>query len=1010
MAFVSDSAYPRLSKKPEPLELARAFTPTENELDYAAQRTRTPGARLAFLVLLKAFQRIGYFEQIADIPPVVIHHVAVQSGLLNARSDLRDYDGPYRQRLQQMVREYLEVHPYDLAARRIAVDACMEAAQTREDLPDIINVALENLVCRRYELPAFDTLRRMAITCRKVVNRNYHRLVNGRLTPELRDKLTDLTKVPLTDRVSPWDAIKDEAKRPSVKHMKEYLEHAEWLASQTVEGLFEGVPQQKVKQFAAAAGAYNAADLEKIKETRKRFTLMAALIQHRRADALDSLARMFIRQNESMHGHARDALEKHRNDRVGITEALVDRLHRAILAARDEEVSLADRHKAALDILLQNVDVTIEQCEGVAATAGDNYIPFLGRMYYSQRRGFIGFLQHARPHSTSQDRTIEDAIAFVLENCDSHQRRIKVIETLTNGKDRKIMVPLLDLSFVSNKWWPHVTGQKAREPAPETVDRHFFELCVFAQVVDELKSGDLFIAGSEEYADYTAQLVSQEDYTAGVETLCEQIGFPADPKEGVAKLKKHLAETAEKVDKRFPHNHEVAIVDGEPTLRRMVAVDKAGKMYLEQLIKVRLEKTDILKVLADTELCLNWTKNFGPVSGMQGKIESSRERYVATTFCYGCALGPAQTARCLKWADRKQIAMPNHRHITEADLDKAINQVIEVYERMDLHKYWGSGRTASADGTKRDTHPQSLTTEYHIRHGGYGGIGYYIVSDTYIALFSRFIPCGAYEGHMILDFLTEKRTALQPETIHGDTHSQSEPIFGVSYMLGIDLMPYIRNWQDLILYLPDAKAHYEHIGELFGDCIDWKVIEEHLPDILRVIMSIKAGKFPPSTVLRRLSTHSRKNRLYFAFKELGRVIRTVFLLRYLDSAELRRNIRIATNKSELHNELIQWISFGKAGLIHARTRDEERKMIKYNHLVANLLVLHNIAGMTRALRQVREDGFGHAITKEALSGLTPYISEHINRFGVYELDLSYQPSPLPFDMEIMEEKRMASAA
>ena len=33
-------------------------------------------------------------------------------------------------------------------------------------------------------------------------------------------------------------------------------------------------------------------------------------------------------------------------------------------------------------------------------------------------------------------------------------------------------------------------------------------------------------------------------------------------------------------------------------------------------------------------------------------------------------------------------------------------------------------------------------TEYHVRYGGYGGIGYYLVSDTYIALFSRFIPCG----------------------------------------------------------------------------------------------------------------------------------------------------------------------------------------------------------------------------------------------------------------------------
>jgi len=26
-------------------------------------------------------------------------------------------------------------------------------------------------------------------------------------------------------------------------------------------------------------------------------------------------------------------------------------------------------------------------------------------------------------------------------------------------------------------------------------------------------------------------------------------------------------------------------------------------------------------------------------------------------------------------------------------------------------------------------------SEYHIRYGGYGGIGYYLVADSYIALF-----------------------------------------------------------------------------------------------------------------------------------------------------------------------------------------------------------------------------------------------------------------------------------
>ena len=74
------------------------------------------------------------------------------------------------------------------------------------------------------------------------------------------------------------------------------------------------------------------------------------------------------------------------------------------------------------------------------------------------------------------------------------------------------------------------------------------------------------------------------------------------------------------------------------------------------------------------------------------------------------------------------------------------------------------------------------------------------------------------------------------------------------------------------------------------------------------------------------------------------------------------------------------------------------KMIKYNHLVANLLVFHTAVGMTRALENMAADGFVDAISPEALTMLSPYQTEHINRFGDYVLDLSSTPTPLPFSL------------
>jgi TnpA family transposase len=115
-------------------------------------------------------------------------------------------------------------------------------------------------------------------------------------------------------------------------------------------------------------------------------------------------------------------------------------------------------------------------------------------------------------------------------------------------------------------------------------------------------------------------------------------------------------------------------------------------------------------------------------------------RYLATVFCYGCNLGPSQTARALDTLDRRQVAWIHTHHITEEQLDTAIRHVINAYNRFALPRYWGSGRHASADGTKWNLYEQNLLSEYHIRYGGYGGIGYYYMSDTYIALFSHLFP------------------------------------------------------------------------------------------------------------------------------------------------------------------------------------------------------------------------------------------------------------------------------
>jgi TnpA family transposase len=182
---------------------------------------------------------------------------------------------------------------------------------------------------------------------------------------------------------------------------------------------------------------------------------------------------------------------------------------------------------------------------------------------------------------------------------------------------------------------------------------------------------------------------------------------------------------------------------------------------------------------------------------------------------------------------------------------------------------------------------------------------------------------------------------------------------------------------------------YVHLDALFTDTVDWDLICTHWPDMLRVAVSIRAGWITASTILRRLGTYSRKNRLYLAFRELGRVVRTGFLLRYLADTELRATIQAATNKSEQLNRFLKWVFFGGEGIITENSRDEQRKVIKYNHLVANCLIFHNVCGLTHVLSQLQDAE--EDVPEAALAHISPYLTEHINRFGDYVLNMNRTP-------------------
>jgi Domain of unknown function (DUF4158) len=507
MLSASDTAYPLLKASPSARELDELYTPNLFEIGFAEQRTREESPRVGLLLLLKTFQRLGYFVKLGEIPPSIVRHVSKTTGYSEVPSGLRAYDASTaRFRHMALVRSWLQVTPFDRRARSAMLKACVEASRVREDLADIINVAIEELVRQRYELPAFSTLLRAAIKSRSTVNRGFYSRIANNLDGSARERIDRLFDTN-SGRRTLWGVVKTEPGQPTVKRIKQFLQHLSWLREQAGErSPLDRIPIVKLQRFAAEARALNASRMgELIPE--KRYALAGALLFRQQARAYDDCGDMLIRQVSKIEFRARDALKKRQADRVGESAGLAETL-RDVTRAYCSDGTADERLRAIGTLPEPDLENLIRRCEDQVALATRNHFRLMPEFYRHPRKALLLLLEQIPFTSTSQDKSLEQAIRFVLEHRNSRSEWISVLKADESNSDASA----LDLSFVLDAWWPLVTGLKNKSITPRQVDRRLLELCVVIQVANDLKSTDLCIPPGEKFRDYRHQLVSWEKF------------------------------------------------------------------------------------------------------------------------------------------------------------------------------------------------------------------------------------------------------------------------------------------------------------------------------------------------------------------------------------------------------------------------------------------------------------------------------------------------------------------
>jgi TnpA family transposase len=985
MASIDRTAYPRLRSQLTDKELEADYALSEDETLFVRRHARGDVGRLSLAVLLKTRQRLGYFVALSDVPNQIRLHVANALGLAEHTELVDGVGRPATvHRYRDAIREHLDSRPFSHGGREIVIATVHRAAQTMSDPADLISASAEALVKERIELPAYRTLDRLIGTLRQEIHEELFAGIDAALSDMQRQVLDALLDHPEGEHLNAFSRLKESPGPPTLKHLRQWTDRlAELDAILDPRPLLADIPHTKIRQFAAEATALETGDLRDVCRPGRRHTLLLCLLHQTQTETRDQLVEMFIRRMRRTRNRAVERLHAMHDNQRQIEEALLG-LFGQVLQQADATGDDRDLGRNIRQLLAEQggIESLGAQFHAVTAFHNDNYLPLLWPIHSNHRSALFRLLDLLTLESSTRDTRLLEALDVVRQ----HQR-----------SRREALSVSLDLGFASQRWQAFV---RKRENGEILLARHALELCVFMYLAEALQSGDLYVIGSGAYDDYRAQLLPWEECARRLDDYGAAVGLPSDASGFVVELRDKLAKLAKEVDAGFPDNSALTIdPDGTPHLIRQPARRLPDGLYaFEEAIRSRMPERHLLDVLKHTQHWSSFTRHFGPLSGSDPKLDDATKRYLFAVFGFGCNLGVSQTARhAPESINRHSLRRINAQHVNVEKLEAASRDIIHEYARFDLPRLWGRPNVAIADGTHMELRENNLLGEPHIRYGRYGGIAYHHISATYIALFSNFIACGVWEAVYILDGLLQNRSDFEVDTVHADTHGQSEPVFGLAYLLGIELLPRMRTWNDAVFYRPDNDARYRHIDALFSKTVDWKLIETHWQDMMQVVLSIQAGKVLPSMLLRKLGSHSRQNLLYRAFRELGRVVRTLFLLRFVSEGDLRRSIRAETTKIESYNDFLDWIGFG-GPVLKSGDPVEQLKQVKYMDLVANAVMLHNVADLTDVLSAMVDEGL--PVTRELVSHTSPYMRDHLRRFGQYSLDMedlppALHPRPLP---------------
>ena len=943
-------------------DLIRHYTLGPDDLAIVARRRR-PHNRLGFALQLCALRYPGRLIRPGEvIPQAVVSFVADQLDL--DPEGLAGYAerAPTRYDHLDALRDAYGLRTFAQPDHRELSAWLAPIAMTTVSGVTVAEALMGELRRRGVAAPGPTVIERLVATALLQAERNAAAGVNAALTPEQRTALDALLEIHPGTTVSSlvWARQSPGAPgRRSLARMIDQIRHLRRIG--ILSGAADGVQAERVGRFVREGSRLTAQHLRALASVRRR-AILAVTVNDTITRLTDEAIGLFDRLIGRLFRRAerRAAFELH-NDARAINDKLrlLAKIGDALIAAR---ASGADAF-AAVDAVIpwyRLADVVAET-KGLTRNDGPDYLALAAANHALLRRVGPLFL---------------DAFEFQGVGAVSGLLRALTAMQAFYGGPRRGLPKDMPTAFIRRGWRAAVLRDGA-------VDGPAYELCLFAELRDRLRAGDVWVVGSRQYRAVEDQLIPKALFTAmraagplPVATPLEAAGYLQDRRAALDARLRDIdlkAGGGRLTDVRL--NGGVLKITPHEAATPEEADRLADRIYA---LLPRIRITDLLGEVA------GWTGAAACFTHLRtGQPADDRRVILTAVLADATNLGLTRMAEACAIASYKQLAWAAGWHIGGDAYGWALARIVAAQQAQPLAAFFGRGTASSSDGQHFPLGGRGEVSGAVNPHKGAGpAISFYThVSDRYAPYHSKVISVAEGEAAHVIDGLLYHGADVKVAVHHVDGGGVSDHVFALCHFLGFRFAPRIPNLHDRRLYAFGSAASWPNLEPFIAGRIDEELIRAHWDDLLRLATSIRTGTVSASLMLKRLGSYPRQNGLALVLREVGRIERSLFTLDWLDDPALRRQATAELNKGESRNALARAVCFHRLGRIRDRTPESQQHRAGGLNLVVAAIILWNTVYMQHAITALRARG--ETIDDGLLGFLAPLGWQHINLTGDY---------------------------